>query len=274
MKRFQFELLNHWMAVEVGRVAGLGSSNYFSNQYSSWELAKNAATGYDFSPIFEKGLAATRLVRDGLAAYERDTVIFDQLEIFYPLLSWLLYAASSENGKLRVLDFGGALGTSYFQNKHFLSGLSQVQWGIVEQEQYINIGRVEFEGPELKFFESPKMCVTAINPNFLLLSSVLQYMEEPYKELEELLKLAIPYVIIDRTMAHRFGEDQIVVQTVPPSIYDASYPVWLLSIDNIEKCIKRNGYEIIGIYDPHPGSFFGPKDFQSPYIGWCLKKSA
>lgn len=273
MRRFQFNALNYWMAIEAGRAGGQDLPNYFSSEYSSWDLAKKAATGYDFLPIFEKGLTATRLVRDGLAVYERDTVLFDRREIFYPLLSWLLYAASNENGALRVLDFGGALGTSYFQNKPFLAGLRQLLWGVVEQDRYIDIGRAEFETSELKFFESSQNGASAITPNFLLLSSVLQYMEEPYKELEKLLKLDIPYVLIDRTMAHRFGGDRISVQTVPPSIYEASYPVWLLSINNIENCIKNNGYEIVDVFEPHPGSFFGPSNLQSPYIGWCLQKN-
>lgn len=272
MRFFQLKFRKYWMAIEAGRVINLGSSNYFSKEYASWTEAKKVATGYDFSPIFEKGLAATRLVRDGLAVYERDTVIFDRREIFYPLLSWLLYAASNQNGELRVLDFGGALGTSYFQNKLFLSGLRHVLWGVVEQDQYIKIGQAEFESSELKFFDSSQGCVEAIDPNFLLLSGVLQYIEEPYKELDKLLGLGIPYVIIDRTMAHRFGGDRVVIQTVPPSIYNASYPVWLLSANNIEQCINRNGYEIIDVYDPHPGSFFGPSELESPYIGWCLKK--
>jgi putative methyltransferase (TIGR04325 family) len=273
MKRFELKALNLLIAIEVGRRGSHKSLNQFSDEYASWGQAKRAATGYDFLPIFQKGLEATRLVRDGLAIYERDTVIFDQREIFYPLLSWLLFAASLNNGSLRVLDFGGALGTSYFQNKPFFSGLREVFWGVVEQYQYIDIGRAEFATSELKFYESSKECVEEITPNLLLLSSVLQYLEEPYKELDKLLKLDIPFVIIDRMMAHHFEGDRIVVQTVPPSIYEASYPVWLLSIYNIEKCIKSNDYEIVSVFEPHPGTFFGPKYLESPYIGWCLKKA-
>ena len=46
----------------------------------------------------------------------------DVMEYQFPLLSGLLYAAARDGG-LSVVDFGGALGSTYFQCRDFLCGV-------------------------------------------------------------------------------------------------------------------------------------------------------
>jgi putative methyltransferase (TIGR04325 family) len=41
--------------------------------------------------------------------------------------------------KLSILDFGGALGSSYFQNRNILKNKLNFKWGIVEQEKLCKI---------------------------------------------------------------------------------------------------------------------------------------
>jgi putative methyltransferase (TIGR04325 family) len=40
------------------------------------------------------------------------------------------------------LDFGGSLGSSYFQNKKFLDALRLVEWNVVEQENFVATGEL------------------------------------------------------------------------------------------------------------------------------------
>ena len=63
----------------------------------------------------------------------------------------------------------------------------------------------------------------------MLLSSVLQYLESPYDVLAQVLALPCDHVIIDRTPFWDGPSDRLCVQTVPPSIYAASYPSWVFS---------------------------------------------
>lgn len=249
-----------------------GTRNTFHGNFNSWQEAIQHAQGYDSPQILKRAIEATRAVVNGEAAYERDTVLFDKPQISHTLLSWLLYAASANQGQLLVMDVGGALGSSYRQNRPFLSHLHKLLWGVVEQENFAKVGQAEFQTEELRFFPDIEHCVQAMQPNFLLLSSVLQYLEHPYQLLATLLQQAIPFVLIDRTMAHRYGHDRLVVQKVPPAIYDASYPVWLLDADRLEAMFKEFAYEILDHFDPYPGSTFGPPDFNAPYAGWFLRK--
>lgn len=245
---------------------------YFEGDYPNWDTALKAAGGYDAPQILNKSVSAMRQVRDGKAKYERDTVVFDHVHLSYPLLSWLLYVASCSSGRLSVMDFGGALGSSYYQNRGFLAQLSELRWGVVEQHNFVTAGLAEFQTNTLRFFYTPDECESALQPNFLLFSGVLQYMEYPMNLLDSLLEKETPYVLIDRTMAHRLGSDRLAVQHVPAWIYKASYPVWFLDAAKLERCFERHGYDVIDTFDPHVGATFGMEGFSAPYMGWFLKK--
>lgn len=245
---------------------------YFDGDYLNWDLAKANASGYDSPQILEKAVNAMRLVRDGKAKYERDTVVFDKIQIAYPLMAWLLYAAERLAGQLRIMDFGGALGSSYYQNRDFLNHIVGLRWGIVEQGHFVKVGQAEFQTEVLQYFETAAECVQAIQPNFVLLSSVLQYIERPYDLLDSLLQKGIPYILIDKTMAQSMGRERLVVQHVPEWIYNASYPVWFLDTEKLENRFAHYGYEILDTFNSYPGSTFGTEEFQASYVGWFLRK--
>ena len=205
------------------------SANQVTGNYSSWEEAKRASTGYDCDVILEKTKEALLKIKKDEAAYERDSVIFDKIQYSWPLLAGLMWVAAKSAGRLNVLDFGGSLGSTFFQNRDFLFKLPQVRWNIVEQPNHVEVGKEFFEDDRLKFFSSIKECVAASQPNVVILSSVLQYLEKPYDVLGELMELDCEHIIIDRTPFWDGDEDRLCIQHVPPSIFEASYPTWIFS---------------------------------------------
>ena len=130
---------------------------------------------------------------------ERDSLIFDHIEYSYPLLSGLLWIAGINKGRLNVLDFGGSLGSTYFQNKYFLDSIPQVNWCIVEQPDFVRTGTELFADERLHFFDSIESCISAYDINLVLLSSVLQYLEKPYELIENIISKHPEFIIIDRT---------------------------------------------------------------------------
>lgn len=84
-------------------------------------------------------------------------------------------------------------------------------------------------------------------PNVLLLSSVLQYLDKPYKWISKFVNINIPYVIIDRTAFCGREEDLLTIQNVPGSIYKASYPAWFFSTSMFTSLQKN--YKIIAEFD-------------------------
>lgn len=231
----------------------LRSAIYFSGSYPSWEAAGAHSSGYDTALILERVREATLKVRNGEAKYERDSVVFDEVQYSFPLVATLLRAASENGGRLCVLDYGGSLGSSYFQCTNFLPELPSLNWGIVEQAHFVECGRSLFQSEQLRFFDDIADCVREIGPNVALLSSVLQYLPEPRQALEELMSAEIPYLVIDRTPFIDHGADVITVQHVPASIYKASYPCRLFDRETFSATFKGR-YQVIASFDSADGT--------------------
>jgi putative methyltransferase (TIGR04325 family) len=201
----------------------------FEGEFATWEEASMLCKGYDAEDILAKVLAATLKVKRGEATFERDSVLFDEIEYAWPVLAGLLWAAARNGGTLNVLDFGGALGSSYFQNLNILQTLPDVQWNVVEQEHYVDAGRAYIQDEVLRFYKSIEECLAENKPNVILLSSVLQYLSDPKNILFSALDIGADVVIIDRTIINHTLSDKVYVQHVPVAIYNASYPCRSLS---------------------------------------------
>jgi len=221
---------------------------YLSGDYSSWDEALAASTGYDSEIILEKTRAALLKVKKGEAVYERDSVLFDEIQYSWPLLAGLMWVAAQSGGRLNVLDFGGSLGTTYFQNRYFLKSLSEVRWNIVEQPRWVEVGKAEFEDEQLKFYSSIEECLAEIHPNVIVLSSVLQYVERPFDVLRALSASPCSYLIIDRTPFWDGPRDRLCVQHVPASIYPASYPCWIFSVHRFRTFLNKS-WEIVAEFE-------------------------
>lgn len=215
------------------------NDNRFEGEFLSWEEARSECAGYDTEEILAKVLTATLKVERGEAAYERDSVIFEKPEYVWPLTTGLLWAAAQNAGTLRVLDFGGALGSSYFQNRGVLQFLPNVCWSVVEQPHFVTAGRTHLRNPILRFYSSIEECTANNPPNVILLSSVLQYLDNPAAILEMLLECGADVIILDRTIVNESGTDRIYIQHVPDLIYRASYPCRSLSEGRLVSIVQQ-----------------------------------
>ena len=226
-------------------------SGYFGD-YSSWSAAKLKAGSYANSEILHKTRDAMLKVKTGHAAYERDSVLFDTVHHSWPLLACLQRAALENYGCLSVLDFGGSLGSSYFQCKAFLPNIDKLEWSIVEQKDHVECGKREFEDDILAFYYNIEDCLKARNPNVILLSSVLQYIEKPYDLLSSIFNNRFSNVIVDRSPFRRVKQDMITVQKVSPKIYDVCYPSWIFSDCKFKAFFIKN-YQLLAEFD-NPGA--------------------
>ena len=218
----------------------------FKGNFSTWEEASDHCTGYDTEEILAKVLAATLKVKHGEAVFERDSVLFDQIEYVWPVLAGLMWTAARSGGRLNVLDFGGALGSSYFQNQKFLQTLPDVHWNVVEQSHYVDAGRAHIQDEKLRFYDSVEECRSQNQPNVILLSSVLQYLPDPFGLLNTLGEVKADILLIDRTSFSLSGHvDSIKLQYVPAAIYQASYPCRVFNEDNLCQFISGLGYQLL-----------------------------
>lgn len=222
----------------------------FEGNYNSWEEARSQCSGYDSKHILNKVLDATLKVKNDEAVFERDSVLFYEPEYVWPVLSGLLLAAAQNQGKLNVLDFGGALGSTYFQHNFFLQNLTDVKWNIIEQLHYVENGKSHVQHNQLNFYHIINECNQQNNVNVILLSSVLQYLDNPFDILQQLLGCNASYLIIDRTPFSKKENDKIVIQKVPQTIYSAEYPTWIFSESLFNNYIAKYWKPIASFVSP------------------------
>lgn len=236
------KLLHDWMPPTILRwLRHIYSKGIrYEGEFNAWESASKQCSGYDAEEILTKVLDATLKVKQGKAVFERDSVLFDETDYAWPLLASLMWAAARNGGRLNVLDFGGALGSSYFQNRRFLQALPSVLWNVVEQPHYVNAGQKHIQDKQLRFYQTIEGCLTENQPNVILLSSVLQYMDSPFALIRELKKVGATCLIIDRTPFSLHEIDRLVIQKVPETIYSASYPMWIFSLSKFEETLTTD----------------------------------
>lgn len=232
------------------------AGNRFRYGYKSWADAQTKCTGYDSMSISESLVQATRRVVAGEAVFERDGVEFDSIQYSWPLLASLLGTPRVGN-KIRILDWGGALGSTYRQNKDLIASAGiELQWVIVEQPHLAALGSKEFSDDCLSFFDN-LVAVEKESFDAIILSSSLCYVENPWQVLSEIKGILPTAILIDRTPFSSGGKEIIGVQKVGRKIYKASYPIRVFPEKSIELVLApqyRKASEWICDLQPDPKS--------------------
>jgi len=240
----------------------------FLDGYASWDAASAVAWGYDDTAILAQVERATDDVIAGRAAFERDGIIFDEIQYRWPVAAALFRQAAIDHGSLKVLDFGGSLGSTYRQYSPILGSID-TRWGVVEQPNFVAAGR-RFETQVLRFHESVADCVLSLAPNVGLLSSVLQYLPSPFEVLDEIAQSGARTIIIDRTPMTELDHDIPAVQIVPPTIYEASYPTWLFSRERLAR--RLVDWHVIDTFPGIEPDLTTPAGVSVSWLGMILAK--
>jgi putative methyltransferase (TIGR04325 family) len=224
------ELIRRIVA-KIDRTLRPGAQAGFTSPVASWEEAKRLAGSYAHGQILERVAQSTRAVTGGTAVAERDGVVFAKPQIPARLVNKLRELTAARGG-LRVLDFGGALGSTYRQCLGELPGGAIAAWVVVEQSHFVDLGRREFRDGTLDFVGSIASAAAGQAIDVAILSGVTQYLEDPLWPLRELRAAGITRVILDRTPTHAGDTDLFTIQRVPKYVYGhpLSYPVRIHSL--------------------------------------------
>lgn len=259
----------------INLIKGINSKNkedsdklYWSGNYSSWSEARNDSVGYDDLKILEKVRRGVQKVLDGHAAFERDSVVFDKLQLVWPVVACLQKIALSEE-KLSVVDFGGSLGSTYLQHRSFMEKI-KLDWSIIEQRHFVDAGNeMHAKDSNLNFYAAFEDIEN--KPNVLLLSGVLQVLEEPNTWISRFKNWGVKYILIDRTAFIERVGTRLTVQHVPDYIYKASYPSWFFNEAELINLFKDQ-YEILIDFPSHEGFRIDLNDSSGFYKGFLLQR--
>ena len=238
MKTEITQAIPDWMFVALKKWGWKGS-------FDSWKAAQLRSNGYNADNILQRVRSASLKVKKGEALFERDSVLFYEKEYCWELLATLMWIAAQYNGSLNIIDFGGSLGSTYYQNLFFLNSLKYLRWNVVEQPSFVTEGQQLFESESLRFYRSIDECLQSSQEELqaILLSGVLQYLEQPYSVLMEIIERKIRYIIVDRTgFTLHNRKDRLTVQVVHPRIYRGSYPCWFFNEREFVRFFLDRGY--------------------------------
>jgi putative methyltransferase (TIGR04325 family) len=247
----------------------------WKGNYNSFEEAKAQCKGYDEDHILKRIVYTTTQVKNGDAVYERDGILYDKAEVNHNLLNALLLIAGRNGNKLTIIDFGGSLGTSYYQNIPYLAHLTTLNWCIIEQPQFVETGKQAFENEHVKFYYTLEECFAKHpQPDMLLISSALQYIPHPYDLLKKIQDYHIPYLMLDLVGYNDIDEDRVTIQHVPPVFYgvEASYPCLFFNRSKLETQLSGNYTKLFDFISEHQKYYINFKPFKYEGSFWQLKQ--
>lgn len=216
----------------------------YKGDYISFSEASNICKrndgGYDTDVIFNKVKTSTLAVKAGQAKYERDSVLFYDNQKNYNLIMYLALLARKTTS-LNILDFGGALGSTYFQHKDIISELN-CNWTIIEQNHYVAFGKENLESNGLHFCYSENL-ESLPKYDCVLFSSVLQYLENSSQIITSICRNKPSYIIVERTPVYK--RKIFLIETVHEPIYEALCPCCVFCENDFIKSFTSSGYEFI-----------------------------
>ena len=200
----------------------------YLGEYDRWSDAAKECEGCDDSVIINKVISATQEVLNGDAVWERDSFLFYQEKYVYKICASIVKCALQNcNRGVRILDIGGSLGSTYFQNKKYLADVKNLEYIVAEQDHFSEYGHENLENGVLKFVSSNYNWEEDGKFDIILMSASLQYIADYEGIISRIRKAGPRYIILDRVLVS--DRMRICKETVPEKIYSSSYPVVVFS---------------------------------------------
>lgn len=199
--------------------------------YERWEDAEAVcAEGYAEKSILDACSESTKKVKQGICSP-------DYFFAAHILAGYIKY------GSLVIIDYGGALGGEYFNNRKFLDELCvDYKWCVVEQAHIVIDGKQNYESGRLRFFFDLEEVIEEYgHSNYIIyMRGSLQYIKNSYELLESFGKLQAKVIIIDKTPMSE--QERIVIQRVRDYIYEAALPARIFDRNKLIEQLEKQNY--------------------------------
>ncbi|MBF0300838.1 MAG: methyltransferase, TIGR04325 family, partial [Oligoflexia bacterium] len=192
-------LIKKMSTIPLFRMLCKNNSYGFISGFPSWTEALKQSKGYDSPIIFEKVRESAHKVINGETSFERDSVCFKNPNYNWFIVSSLLWISTKNNNSLNLLDYGGSLGSTFYQHRTLLTNINSIKWNIVEQTNFVTEGKKNFSDGILFFYETLEEGLKAGLSNSVLFSSSIQYLEKPFEILKRVFDSGIENIIIHKT---------------------------------------------------------------------------
>ncbi len=259
---FSISNLRHLKVVE--QLKDLFSRFSSAPEFSTFEaaLAKSAVKAYEEEELLEVIRYKTKRYVDELSS--SNLLLWESMS--YSMLGLLNAVASKKDGIVRVLDFGGACGSHYFQVRKLLDKSVPLHWVVVETPGMVNVAK-EFVSNELMFSTSIDEASKWLSGVDVVHSSgTLHFVPQPWNYLDKLLKLNSRFIVLNRLGFYSGGKDIYSIHKsklswngigpLPPGVQDKriAYPTCFLDKQRLESTLNEK-YSLIAKFVENSGVF-------------------
>ncbi len=156
-------------------------------------------------------------------------------EILLPLVAAVVY---QEQRKLKILDFGGSIGFTYYQTVRALPGAERVEYHIVERESVCVAGRKFFSEANGNLFFHEELPGKGVF-DIVYLGSTLHYIDDWQGLLSQICKLSPKYLLLVEVPA-----GDIPTFITAQHHYSSRIPVRFFNINELLSVAKLHGFEL------------------------------
>ena len=186
-----------------------------------------------------------------------DKLYKQEIPIGYEEQKLLSLFCLNENRSFKVLDVGGGSGIHYHIVKSHYN--LELNWTILETSEMVKSNKNN-NFQELNFTDNINS-IKDVKFDLIYLSSVIQYLPEPYNFLEKIFSLKSNKIIITRTPFKNQGEEYFTVQKslysengpgeLPKHFKDkfVTYPRYSFTINNFQRFLEKYKTKVITIDD-------------------------
>lgn len=202
-------------------IRGLLSPILGFSSSESWDHAHRKTAGYEGSSTIQS-LRRRISKLDSLDEFEPDPRAYQVAAAVRAISNDF----SHDNGRISVLDVGGSFGEYFFYLSQLVPELT-FDWVVLETLEHNKIIPNTLKNfPGLTFVDSRSTLSAHFDIAFL--SSVIQYVEDPF-QLLELISKKSKYIILNRLPLSKFTKHRVAIQR--PSLFgiSGSYPVHIFS---------------------------------------------
>ncbi len=186
----------------------------------------------------------------------------------YPVLFWLCQIAST--GSLRVLDFGGGAGQSYYQYRDLLPAGAIERWTVLELPTVVEQGKrkaAERGANNLVFTSSFREGAAC---NVLLAAGSLHYWEGSLSSFAAEVGGLPKHVIVNRSPMRATGDAFITVQTGA----HWAVPCLVRSLDQLTQEMEALGFDRVDDWNEPEKTLHFPwlPDHEARYLGVYFRR--
>lgn len=186
------------------------------------------------------------------------------------LLPLLAALTCRENKRLRILDFGGGIGFTYYQTVFALPQTASLEYYIVERENVCKAGKEFFGETDGKLVFSSTLPEKDRDFDIVYTGSVLHYIDDWKHLLSQLCNYSPKYLLIADVLA-----GNISTFATAQHYYNSRIPVWFFSVDEVIQSVHSLGYELMFKSAYRPTVMGVEQDLPTQNLGegHCLKNT-